>query len=252
MPSSGAGERLGTDQALALQIDLWLVPDFQPVVPQCLVGIDPCRTVGPRGKTGAFLAPGVVGELGGNPSIVTRVAAHEPLLGEGCSCPWADRRNLLSNGIRRQSRIPPESTVRREGRRVIVSPESRGRTANVSMNDRASDDAKGRIINFRPRVRAFAGANKASSPRDLDAASPVSDLAKFEQGREHDDYRHRMIVNAVALAFTLVLAAAGIWIAESMATMRKNQDCALMGRKNCSPIAVPTGDRWSGNVSDRR
>jgi hypothetical protein len=135
---------------------------------------------------------------------------------------------------------------------VLFSAESRDRIANVSMNDGASDDASGRIILFRPRVRAFPDAGKANSPRDLDAASPVSDLAKFEQGREQDDYRHRMIVNAVALAFTLVLAAAGIWIAESMATMRKNQDCALMGRKNCSPIEVPAGDRWSGNISDRQ
>jgi hypothetical protein len=80
----------------------------------------------------------------------------------------------------------------------------------------------------------------------------VSDLAKFERTQERDDYRHRMIVNAIALVFTVVLAAAGIWIAESMAVMRKNQDCALMGRKDCSPIQVPPGDRWSGPVSDRR
>ena len=122
----------------------------------------------------------------------------------------------------------------------------------MTTNDNASGDANRRIILFRPRARVLSGPGKASPPNELDAASPVSDLAKFERSQEQDDYRHRMIVNAVALAFTVVLAAAGIWIAESMATMRKNQDCALMGRKNCSPIEVPASNRWSGTISDRR
>lgn len=119
-------------------------------------------------------------------------------------------------------------------------------------NNGASGDAERRIILFRPRPRALSGRDKARSPGESDAVSPVSDLAKFEGAQEHDDYRHRMIVNAAALAFTLVLAAAGIWIAESMAKIRRDQDCALIGRTNCSPIEIPASDRRSGTISDQQ
>ena len=114
----------------------------------------------------------------------------------------------------------------------------------------ASTDADRRVILFRPRTSPPSpGAGRGMGGEE---ASPVSDLAKFERGQGQDDYRHRMIVNVIALVFTVALAAAGIWIAESMALMRKNQDCALMGRKNCSPINVPPSDRLSGTVSQQQ
>ena len=45
-----------------------------------------------------------------------------------------------------------------------------------------------------------------------------------------------MVVNLAALAFTIVLALAGVWLALQIADMRKNQDCLLSGRRNCAPI----------------
>jgi len=118
------------------------------------------------------------------------------------------------------------------------------------VNDDVSDGAGGRIVLFRPRRSVAIRHGWPTAPRDpSDAPSPVADLAEFEQPREHDDYRHRMIVNAVALAFTVALIGTGIWIAESMALIRKNQDCVLMGRKSCSPMPVPTSDRWSTNLT---
>jgi hypothetical protein len=38
-----------------------------------------------------------------------------------------------------------------------------------------------------------------------------------------------MIVNLAALAFTVALAVAGVWLAIQIADMRKNQDCLLSG-----------------------
>ena len=67
---------------------------------------------------------------------------------------------------------------------------------------------------------------------------PLENLAKYEGGERDDDYRHRMMVNLAALLFTLLLAAAGAWLAVKIADMRKNQDCVLSGRRNCAPIAV--------------
>lgn len=73
---------------------------------------------------------------------------------------------------------------------------------------------------------------------------PVETLSKYEGGHEEPaDYRHRMIVNAAAFLFIVVLIGAGLWLVDTMATMRKNQDCVLSGRRGCSPVDV-NRDRW--------
>jgi hypothetical protein len=50
---------------------------------------------------------------------------------------------------------------------------------------------------------------------------------------------NRNIENAVMLGFSIVLVAAGIWLLATMAEIRKVQDCAAQGRRNCSTIEVP-------------
>ena len=47
-----------------------------------------------------------------------------------------------------------------------------------------------------------------------------------------------MKMNFLGLAVTVLLVIAGIWIAETMAEMRRTQDCFLSGRRNCTPIDV--------------
>jgi hypothetical protein len=71
----------------------------------------------------------------------------------------------------------------------------------------------------------------------------VQGLAKYEGGEADDNYRHRMLVNFAALAVTVALASAGIWLAIQIAEMRKNQDCYLSGRRNCTPIDVKVLER---------
>ena len=41
------------------------------------------------------------------------------------------------------------------------------------------------------------------------------------------------------LGFFVVLVAAGIWLLGTMADVRKVQDCAGQGRRNCAAIEVP-------------
>jgi len=95
-----------------------------------------------------------------------------------------------------------------------------------------------RVVPFRPRGGKWRGV------RHTPFASPVEGLTKYEGGAEQDDnYRHRMIVNLAALAFTVALAVAGIWLAIQIADMRKNQDCLLSGRRNCAPIDVKALER---------
>lgn len=107
---------------------------------------------------------------------------------------------------------------------------------HIMTGDRSSSsDRDSRVVRF-PRGRA--GARwRASAP------SPVDDLAKFERGEGTDDYRHRMTVNVAAFVFVLALIGAGLWLADTMAEMRKSQDCVLSGRRGCTPVEVDSR-RW--------
>jgi hypothetical protein len=53
----------------------------------------------------------------------------------------------------------------------------------------------------------------------------------------------RTIENAVMAGFLVVLVAAGIWLLGTMADVRKAQDCAAQGRRNCATIDVPERTR---------
>ena len=43
------------------------------------------------------------------------------------------------------------------------------------------------------------------------------DLSKYERPESIDDYRHRMVVNAIALVFVTLLIFAGLWLVDMMA-----------------------------------
>ena len=93
-----------------------------------------------------------------------------------------------------------------------------------------SSKSEGRILPFRPRGSIFA----------RNVPPPVPDLEKFEHAPdEPDDFRHRMAMNALGLVATVVLIVTGIWIADVMAHMRKDQDCVLIGRSGCTRVEVP-------------
>jgi hypothetical protein len=106
----------------------------------------------------------------------------------------------------------------------------------------ATDDEH-RVLQFRPRspapprdVRTRAIAEPHLDDRD---AEPL-DLERYERAREQpDDFRHRMLANIAAFAFTVALLAIGIWLAISISDMRKTQDCVSMGRRDCARIIVP-------------
>ena len=92
-----------------------------------------------------------------------------------------------------------------------------------------------RILPFRQRGSMFA--RNVPQP-------PVPDLEKYERAPdEPDDFRHRMTMNALGLAVTVALIVTGIWIADVMAHMRKDQDCVLIGRSGCTRVDVPLPPR---------
>jgi hypothetical protein len=119
----------------------------------------------------------------------------------------------------------------------------------AAIDDGACDDGARRIIPFPTRAGIHAPTESRARERRADSDSPVSDLTRFERTQDGDNYRHRMLVNAAALAVTVVLVAAGVWIAESMASLRRNQDCVLTGRRSCAQVTVSPSDRWSANAA---
>ena len=79
----------------------------------------------------------------------------------------------------------------------------------------------------------------AVQPRQQDKPAEPPDLSRYERPRaEPDDFRQRMLANIAAFAFTVALTAIGIWLAMSIADLRKTQDCVLMGRHDCVRIST--------------
>ena len=78
-------------------------------------------------------------------------------------------------------------------------------------------------------------------PRSSGTGQPqIGDLDRYPDADEPDDYRHRMLTNVAGVAVVALLIVIGVWIADTMASMRKNQDCVLSGRRNCAVVDVPT------------
>jgi hypothetical protein len=98
------------------------------------------------------------------------------------------------------------------------------------------DEDKGRVIRFEPR--------RAPPRPPPPGVSPVADLRQYSRpGDDADDYRHRMKTNAAALVLVVALIWCGYWLFDTLAEMRRNQDCALTGRSNCATITVPAQSR---------
>ena len=99
-----------------------------------------------------------------------------------------------------------------------------------------TSDPENRVVDIRTNKR-FQRAHGGE-------AVPVAPIDHYaHKGNDSDDFRHRMIANVLAFVFVAALIAAAIWLADSILTMRKNQDCGLQGRKNCAPIDAPLSSR---------
>jgi hypothetical protein len=135
-------------------------------------------------------------------------------------------------------RVPADAIVEFQGddpewgpllRYTIVTPQDqqlrqkiRGRRGGAWRDVPApviSSDADGRVIRFRSRMGASHRSQRGkaligySGPDHL----PVADLSKYECPESEDDYRHRMVVNAVTLIFVSLLSLAGFWLVNAIA-----------------------------------
>jgi hypothetical protein len=102
----------------------------------------------------------------------------------------------------------------------------------------------GQVLPFRrpgqplsaPSVRPADG-DFARSDFDL-----ADDFAEYEQDQDEEivDYRQRALMNVIALVVVAFLVSAGVWLADTIADMERDQDCMMQGRANCAPIELPT------------
>ncbi len=95
--------------------------------------------------------------------------------------------------------------------------------ADHSRLNASEETVTGPVLRFRPRT-------STTLPRH----API--ITSGVEARDPDDFRHRMLVNVAGLACAATLAAAGVWLASSIADLRRTQDCVISGRRDCAPI----------------
>jgi hypothetical protein len=99
----------------------------------------------------------------------------------------------------------------------------------------------GRVLPFEPRRNR---PRTPPSPLLRLSRSPVEDVDRYARpADDSEDYRYRMRVNFAAIVVVGVLIWCGYWLFDTLAEMRKNQDCVLSGRTNCMKIDIPPNPR---------
>jgi hypothetical protein len=133
---------------------------------------------------------------------------------------------------------------------VLIKTQDVTELAPVNTQQPITSEEEHQVLPFRPRNPALtpgrrndlsAQAQQKQVQQKVPRLQP-NDLSRYEQPREEpDDFRHRMLANIAAFAFTVALTAVGIWLAMSIADLRRTQDCVLMGRRDCVRISTPSG-----------
>ena len=114
------------------------------------------------------------------------------------------------------------------------SPKSDEPTGTQGTADTGGQEM-GRVLRFEPRRNR---SRPPQSPLGL-GHSPVESVDRYGRSPDDEDYRNRMRVNFAAIVVVGALIWCGYWLFDTLAEMRKNQDCVLSGRTNCMKIDVP-------------
>jgi hypothetical protein len=90
----------------------------------------------------------------------------------------------------------------------------------------------GCVILFRPRQAGFRQRAEVPPARGTVGLKPRS------AREDDDDHRRRRLIHALGLAYCLILAVAGVWLANEFTEMKRMQDCVLTGRTRCISIHI--------------
>jgi hypothetical protein len=119
-----------------------------------------------------------------------------------------------------------------------IGDEARGEpNLAESRSDLSAPRGSGQILQFQLRRRM--PEQPPSTPMRGSDAEAFDDLAQYEEEDRHINYRHRMLMNVIAVMIVSSLVGVGVWIADTISDMEKTQDCLMQGRQNCAPIVVP-------------
>jgi Protein of unknown function (DUF3182) len=85
-----------------------------------------------------------------------------------------------------------------------------------------SSNADSRVIRFRLQTCTSHRGHRGKAPINYSGpgCSMVPDLPKYEYSENEDDYRHRMLINTMALVFVSLLGLAGFWLVNALAHMK--------------------------------
>jgi len=107
---------------------------------------------------------------------------------------------------------------------------------NAPQPEEGGSRESGTVVPFRRRGRPPGG---VIEPKES-VKQPVKGLEQYSADAEPDDYPQRMRNNLLAVLLCVLLVGAGIWLATTIADLRKKQDCVLSGRRDCADISVPS------------
>jgi len=97
----------------------------------------------------------------------------------------------------------------------------------------ATPPETGRVILFRPRQAGLRAPGRRPLPHQVGGLR-----LPLLAGEDPDDHRARRRIHALGLAFCLMLAVVGVWLANEITEMKRIQDCVLSGRSGCIPLKV--------------
>lgn len=104
------------------------------------------------------------------------------------------------------------------------------------------DGKLGQVLQFPQRRHGAPNFSKATGAAGKPDPVLLDHLARYEEDAPID-YRQRTLMNVIAMAIVTLLVAAGVWIADTIAVMEKDEDCVMQGRANCAPIELPISHR---------
>ena len=78
-------------------------------------------------------------------------------------------------------------------------------------------------------------------------AEPPPEREREQPASERD----RTLAHLAILAVIVALIGAGVWMANAILEMRRIQDCAMAGRRNCERITTPGRESWDVPASSR-
>jgi Protein of unknown function (DUF3182) len=152
-----------------------------------------------------------------DPALQTVRASHVEEYGKGHRAP-ADAvidfqgEDPEARPLLRYTTVKPQARHSRQ--KICVGYNGRWRNSPPPV---MSSDPDNRVIRFESRTGASHHRGTAATRDCGRDHSPVPDLSKYECLESEDEYRHRMVVNAIALVFVSLLSVAGLCLVNSLA-----------------------------------